>query len=294
MTSVVKLCAGVLLAAGACAQIHVVGQPAGSFAASQSTDIGDQINQAFAGCDSGCIVELDAGTYTIRTPIVMARPGLQLRGAGGRATTLVFNSEFAAAVEVRMAPFTIDSHVTVQGLSIDVQSRNSTAILTGDVTSATFRDLWITCNGNDNTSGIAITSRTGWFERNLFDSVDVKYCSTGLQLNVDPGNKYTSFGYNKFLQVGLNVGDRQTGVVIGPRVMLYHSILNLNVNMDSSRDNMFLWIAGTSHANSYQLVGEATGPTTGIFVANGGNWEDGVLTRGGLVSLDNMTNRGIR
>jgi hypothetical protein len=256
-------------------------------------DLGQQIDQSFSLCAGGCTVNLPPGTYRFSTPIVMNRPGLQLHGAGGQATHLIFEGTSGAAIDMRMNPFTIDTHDAIQGFSIELENDNTTAVLTGDITSATYRDLLITCDGRQNTRGISIYLLNGWFERNLFDSVDVKYCSYDLIMEVDPSDQANSLGYNKFLQVGLNVGDNETGVLIGSRAMLYHSILNLSVNMDTSANNRFMWIAGTSHANSYQIVGEAVSPTAGIVVASGGNWEDGSLSRGGLVYLDNMTNYAI-
>jgi hypothetical protein len=178
-------------------------------------------------------------------------------------------------------------------LSIELENPNTIALLTGDVTSATYRDLWIDCGSISNTHGIFIYLTNGWFERNLFDSVDIKYCANGLTFQLDQAAKYNSFGYNKFMQVGLNVGDNQTGIVIGQNAMLYHSLLNFNVNMDTSFQNAFMRVQGTSHANTYQIVGEAATSTVGISVERGGNWEDGQLNRGGVVYLDHVNNLGI-
>lgn len=275
----------------AAAQVHVAGFSGPRIGASANGDLGEQVNQAFAGCPSGCVVTLDAGTYSFSTPIVMSHPGLQLRGAGGRATQLVFTGTGGAGIDVRMNPFTIDTHDAIEGISIVLQNPNTTAILTGDITSATFRDLWIDCGHQSDTLGISIYLTNGWFERNLFESVDVKYCTSDLAMNVDPSAQYNSFGYNKFFQIGLNVGEGGTGVVIGSQVMLYHSLLNFNINIDDA-NGQFILVAGTSHMNTYQIVGEAAKPAIGIAVTGSGDWEEGLLTRGGVVYLDNMTNQG--
>jgi hypothetical protein len=288
-----KLIIGLLFAISAFAQAHISGGFAKRGPAPEE-DLGAQVNQAFSRCADGCIVELDPGTYSFSTPIVISRPGLQLRGSGGRATHLIYTGTSGAAIDLRMNPFTIDTHDAVEGLSIELQNDNTTAFLTGDITSAIYRDLWINCEGHSNTQGIAIYLLNGWFERNLFDSIDIKYCSTDLSMSVDPLDRFTSFGYNKFLQVGLNVGDGQTAVHIGPNVMLYYSILNFNVNMDTGNENRFMVVDGISHENMYQIVGEATGKTMGIVVGPSGNWEDGQLSRGGPVHLDNMTNHGVK
>lgn len=282
-----------LLSVAASAQVHVLGVEASLPSDATIQDLGDQINNAFSTCNDGCIVRVDAGTFRFSTPIVLNRPGLQLQGSGGRATKLIFSGTFGPAVDLRMNPFAIDTHTVVQGLSIELENPNTIALLTGDVTSATYRDLWIDCEGISNTHGIFIYLTNGWFERNLFDSVDIKYCANDLTFQLDQAAKSNSFGYNKFIQVGLNVGDNQTGITIGPNAMLYHSLLNFNVNMDTSFQNVFMRVLGTSHANTYQIVGEAATATVGISVEPGGNWEDGQLNRGGVVYLDHMNNLGI-
>jgi hypothetical protein len=289
-----KLWALCLLAVAGNAQVHVQGVEAAAAAGGISQDLGDQINNAFSTCSDGCIVRVDAGTYRFSTPIVLNRPGLQLQGSGGRATKLVFTGTFGPAIDLRMNPFAIDTHTLIQGLSVELENPNTTALLTGDVTSAIYRDLWIDCENVSNTHGIFIYLTNGWFERNLFDSVDIKYCTNDLTLQLDQAATSNSFGYNKFMQVGLNVGDNQTGIVIGTNTMLYHSLMNFNVNMDTSSQNAFMRVWGTSHANTYQIVGEAGAATVGISVEKGGNWEDGQLTRGGVVYLDHMNNLGIQ
>lgn len=268
------------------AQVHIQGVTSISPLESvPGTDIGDQVNTAIQRCPDGCRINIDAGDYVYSTRIVVHRIGLQIVGAGGRATRLHFKGH-GAGIEMRTDPFTIDSHNLLQGISIDVEEGN-TALLTGDLVGAAFRDLYIGCGGHPGTAGILVNLSRGWFERNLFESVDVKYCDQDIALQVEPGNEYTSFGYNKFLQVGLNLAAGEEGFIVGKRADVYHSILDINVNVDSGvvgDETEVFCIYGTVDSNSVQLVGESVNPTIGVHVYKGGKF-----TQNGQVSLLNMS-----
>jgi hypothetical protein len=271
---------------GLMAQVHIQGVTSISPLDSvPGTDIGAQVNTAIQQCPDGCRINIDAGDFTYFTSIVIHRIGLQIVGAGGRATRLHFKGN-GAAIEMRTDPFVIDSHNLLQGLSVDVEKGN-TALLTGDLVGAAFRDLYIGCGGQPGTIGILANLSRGWFERNLFESVDVKYCDQDIALKVEPANEYTSFSYNKFLQVGLNLAAGEEGFVVGRRAELYHSILDVNVNVDSGDmgdDTEVFCIYGTVDSNSMQLVGESVNPTIGVHV-----YEGGKFTQTGQLSLWNMS-----
>ena len=268
------------------AQVHIQGVASISPLASiPGQDVGAQVNAAIQLCPDGCKINIDAGDFVFSTPLVINRVGLQIMGAGGRATRLHFRGQ-GVGIEMRTNPFVIDSHNLLQGISIDVENGN-TALLTGDLVGATFRDLYIGCASQPGTVGILAQLSRGWFERNQFDSVDVKYCAQDIVLNVDPASEYTSFGYNKFLQVGLNLSSGEKGFVVGSRAVVYGSVIDINVNVDSGGMNdgteaFCIW--GVTHANTIQLVGESTNPIVGLHVYAGGDF-----TQDGQISLANMS-----
>lgn len=268
------------------AQVHVQGVSSISPLENiPGKDVGNQVNAAIQRCPDGCRINIDAGDFVYSTPIVIHRIGLQIVGAGGRATRLHFKGH-GAAIEMRTDPFAIDSHNLLQGISIDVERWN-TAVLTGDLVGAAFRDLYIGCGGQPGTVGILANLSRGWFERNLFESVDVKYCDQDIALEVEPNDAYTSFGYNKFLQVGLNLAGGEKGFVVGSRADLYHSIVDINANVDSGTmgdSTEVFCIYGTVDSNSMQLVGESVNPIVGVHVYAGGKF-----TQNGQLSLLNMS-----
>lgn len=258
-------------------------------AAAQTFDLESNIQTQLANCPSGCTINLPAGDFAYSGTIRLDRPGLRLVGQGGRATRLHFTGPpGSAAIDLRMRPFTIDSHGAIEGLAIELETPGTTAILTGDVTSAAFRDLLIQCNNQPESRGILAQLDQGWFERNLFQSVDVKYCSAGLEMSLAPGAQFNSFGYNKFLQFGLNLSPRQKGVVIGPGAMVYHSLLNWNVSIDdggTTDGTEFIHVEGTVQSNRYDICGESAKPSIGIHVAGAGVWK---TEPSSTIMLDNM------
>jgi hypothetical protein len=259
-------------------------------AAAPATELSTVVKPQLAECADGCTVRLPAGDLYASEPVVIDHPGVRLVGEGAKATRLHFTGPAgSAAIDLRMRPFTIDSHSAIQGLSIQLETPGTTAILTGDVTSATFRDLFIQCNHQPRSHGILARLEQGWFERNLFEEVDVKYCSAGLEMSMAPGARFSSFGYNKFMQFGLNLGAGQKGVVIGPGVMVYHSILNWNVNIDDGGLNdgtEFIHVEGTVQSNRYDISGESAKPSIGIRVLRSGVWKNEPAS---TIMLDNMT-----
>jgi hypothetical protein len=247
------------------------------------------IQSQLAACPNGCTIQLPAGDFTYSDTIVLNRPGLRLAGQGGRATRLHFTgAPGSAAIDFRMRPFTIDTHSAIEGVSIELETPGTTAILTGDVTSANFSDLYILCDKQPGSRGIFAQLEQGWFERNLFQAVDVKYCSAGLEMSLAPGAQFNSFGYNKFLQFGLNVASGEKGVVIGPGAMVYHSILNWNVNIDdggTTDGTEFIHVEGTVQSNRYDICGESAQPSIGVRVVGAGVWKNEPAS---TIMLDNM------
>jgi len=257
--------------------------------AAETPGLVSMVEDQLAHCSSGCTVQLPAGDFYYSDTIVLNRPGLRLAGQSAKATHLHFTGPAGtAAIDLRMRPFTIDSHDAIEGISIELESPGTTAILTGDVTSASFRDLFIQCNHQLQSYGIHAQLEQGWLERNLFEAVDVKYCSEDLDLSVAPNAPYSSFGYNKFVQFGMNIGQGEKGVVIGRRVMLYHSLLNWNVNIDdggTEDGTEFILVEGTVQSNRYDICGESAHQSIGLQVAPGGVWKTEPAS---TMMLDNM------
>ena len=86
----------------------------------------------------------------------------------------------------------------------------------------------------------------------------------------------------------MNIGKGEKGVVVGPGVMLYHSILNWNINIDDGGTNdgtEFIRVEGTVQSNRYDICGESAQQSVGIHVVPGGVWKNEPAS---TIMLDNM------
>jgi hypothetical protein len=102
-----------------------------------------------------------------------------------------------------------------------------------------------------------------WTERNLFENVSSMYnCSTGWKFKTPgksqcpPDNCLWSFGYNRFLDIRLNVSGNQTGFSFENNGNFYNSTLRATINKCStSRDTAtkVVHMQDTAQINSSEL-----------------------------------------
>jgi hypothetical protein len=113
-----------------------------------------------------------------------------------------------------------------------------------------------------------------WIERTLVSHVSIEYTSTAMQFKVN--GKNDSFGYNRFLDLGITLGPGQAGVDANGGV-LYNSTLTMTCNIDvhaTAVAGCLVIEPGANWSNNvYQITGE--GPSspqqTGIHVKAGGH-----------------------
>jgi hypothetical protein len=237
-------------------------------------DIGAQVNSAFQDCSYACQVIIPAGTYNSwTTSIVMAAPGQSLIGAGSANTILNYTGS-GVGILWQMNPFTITPAGKISGLTISGTASGTAGIHSGSITGAEFEDLEVTgftgggaaCIWLDNVNG-------GWTERTVMSRVQMGVgagCTKDLRLTVT-GTGTTSFGYNRWTNVALNVNGSQIGISSESALYFYHSQLALTCNA-ASTSSVCISITGGSDwdANVYDLVGEnQVSGGTAISVASG-------------------------
>lgn len=95
-----------------------------------------------------------------------------------------------------------------------------------------------------------------WTERNLFDNVSSMYnCPVGWRFKVST-SKYDSFGYNRFLDIRLNLHGNQTGFSFENNGNFYNSTLRATINKCSTpRDTAakVIHMQDTAQINSSEL-----------------------------------------
>lgn len=74
-----------------------------------------------------------------------------------------------------------------------------------------------------------------WTERNLFENVSTMYnCPIGFRFIVDSTDTYNSFGYNRFLDIRLDLYGSQTGFSFENNGNMYNSTIRATVNKCST------------------------------------------------------------
>jgi len=250
---------------------------------SAGSDIGAQINAAFAACRYNCVVAVPPGNYSYSTTIQMTKPSQSLIGAGSLLTILNYTGS-GDGIKWQMNPFTVDKVGTLQGLSVVGTSSAANCIHSGSVIGSTWEDVTVSgCTGTS-ANGIllenALIERTrAWTERTSMHNVHVGYTNqagipgntNGLVFSVNGGTH--SFGYND-LEVWFNVESNQIGVLVGASAQLYHSTINFKGNMDAAPAS-FLTVNGDLLQSTLSLFAEV----------NSGAYPDAIhVTSTGLVN----------
>jgi hypothetical protein len=235
-------------------------------------DIGAKVNAAIGTCAGQCEIRLPAGTFDLATTITVSSPGISIVGAGMSATILQYVGT-TQALSIKMAPTTPTPAGRFSGFTINGKPHASgIAIRLVDTIGAHFEDIEIYGFDQIGAIGLSIVNETKWNERNQFSHVSIQYSSTAVQFEV-AGSTSNSFGYNRFEDLAITVGDTQTGIhALGGT--FYNGTLTMTCNIDNPNNPVAGCIvleAGSNWNNNvYQITGEAKVATTGIHVKAGG------------------------
>lgn len=211
------------------------------------SDIGAQVNAAFAACNMNCKVQVLPGTYSFSTTILMNKPTQTLEGLGSKATVVLNYTGSGYAIEMQMDPFTSINAGMIANLTLTGTSSGLGGLLTGSVIGSVLRDIEIDGFPNGDCINIQNTSDSlgngGWYERNHWYGVETGNAHaanpSGCLYNVyvkPTANGTSSLGYNDW-QLQMNVANGQKGIYLdgsGTNVFWYNSRLLLTCNVTSS------------------------------------------------------------
>jgi hypothetical protein len=228
------------------------------------SDIGAQINAAFAACSFDCAVAIPPGNYSYATTIQMTRPSQSLVGAGSLLTVLNYTGS-GDGIKWQMNPFTIEKVGKLQGLSVVGTSSAANCIHSGSLQGSTWEDVTVSGCTGASANGILlenalIGSTRAWTERTSMHNVHIGFTNqagipgntNGLVFSVNGGTY--SFGYNDF-DVWFNVEPNQIGVLVGASAQLYHSTISFKGNMDTGPAS-FLTVNGELFQSTLSLFAE--------------------------------------
>jgi len=264
-------------------------------------DIGKQINEAIAalGVNGGTVV-VPAGTYKANTTVSIRSPNISLVGAGSNASQITYIGA-GDFVRVQM-PAWGDAHPPTQagrieGITIHGSPSGRSGVHLGDVIGAQLDDVVVSGFSGPGGAGIWFDNVTNFTERVQIVRVWADNNTKGIRFTNTGGTaSQISFGYERILDLRINVGPNQIGMSVEGGA-LYHSTITAVINVDRNLSGVAVSITGSGFRggpgtavadNLYDLTAECTqcgGLGKFLSIAAGT-----VFTGSGIVDAYSMTN----
>ncbi|HYH48872.1 MAG TPA: hypothetical protein VEG38_04920 [Acidimicrobiia bacterium] len=174
-----------------------------------------------------------------------------------------------APINIRPSPITVVQGPKFGGFTVqgDPSLPTGTAgIKTGDIIGAEWDDIVIQGFAGLGSTGLWIDNINLFTERNVFGRVWLNNNKESLRLSHTGGDEQptNSFGYNRFLDLRINVWDGQTAIVAEDDINLYSSILNLVCNVDGAGTVYDIRDSASFNGVVFGSGAEQTGGTGGI------------------------------
>ena len=266
------------------------------------SDIGAKINSAITSLgQNGGIVVVPAGVYpNVTTTVLVNTFNISIMGSGSAATQINYtgNGDF---IRVQM-PVLCSTCVPPQagkisGILIDGTASGRSGLHIGDVIGAELDDVVVEGFTGSAAAGVWFDNVTAFTERALITRVWSNHNTKGVRFTNSGGtSSQISFGYERILDLRVNVGPYQTGISIESG-NLYHSVINAVINVDRNQSGTAVAISGLGYTggvgtqvddNLYDLVAECTQcGGTAVFLSIGAGTS---LTGTGIVDAYSMTN----
>lgn len=212
----------------------------------------------------GGTVVLPAGSLTWDSTVTVDDHRVALVGAGSSATSITGPSG-STALRVKPTPFTVEQAQRIGGFSI-VGSGAGAGLHVGDIVGCAIDDVNV--SGYTSGTGVWFENSTHWTERTIVTRLAVSDCQVGVRWSMSGGGR-RSFGFSRLLDVRLNVGDSQTGMLFEDDSLFYSGYLGAICNLEG--DGKILHVTDTACLSgvTFDLAGEQavdTGPGQGIVV----------------------------
>jgi len=232
------------------------------------TDLGTTINASIdllptiGGYKAG-VITIPAGSYTQSTTIHVNSPRISIIGAGSGAVEITCTTN-APCWDIRLNPFVTEPKVGGQigGFTLIGQYGKPDAVgmHMGDITNTLLQDVLIKGFTGPNAVGLWWDNVNGWTERVNVQRVNLDGNTTNYKFtNSGGGDGTSSFCYNQWLDLRINVGPGQKGIdfqggdLCGSTIMLVINGIGSN--------KTYINITGVSqwHDNLYDIKVEDDG-----------------------------------
>lgn len=233
-----------------------------------------------AHSDGGVVVIPPRLDYTTPGLSEIYKPTVSVIAPGGSASTLIKHTGNGACLPVRTNPVTVQQAGQFGGFTIDGTDADpgSVGVHTGDIIGAHWNDLVVRNYTAAGSTGMWFENRDLFTERNLLTRVWLDNNNTSLRLSHSAGggpNGGNSFGYNRFLDLRINVNSGQTAFVTEDDVVVYSGVLVLVCNVDgtgtvfdirdTSQLNGIVFAVGAEQTGGSGGVGRKVSPTAFVF-----------------------------
>lgn len=247
-----------------------------------ATDSAGAFDKAFAVAvqrGTGVRVNVPCGTYLLNHAPVVSLPTISVIGENESCVQFTGGTQ-ASIFQIQMVPFTTTYAGEFANFTVNCNANQTQGILSGQIVGAFFHDIDVSSCVTAGSAGFNLHNigapGTTWTERNIFLHVSAGAKGSarnarGFLLGTDVSG--TSFGYNRFIDIGLNVSTGQIGFDLQGG-FFYNSIIYATCNTDNGRAGTVGAICFNSNGNwsnnKVELFGEVTstsGPGTGTSYA---------------------------
>ena len=229
--------------------------------------IGAKINAAINSLGkSGGTVVIPAGTYAdVKTTVKVSSPNISIVGAGSAAVQINYTGS-GDFIRVDMDPFVLTQAGKIAGFTVNGTHSGISGIHVADTIGAQLDDVVVNNFNGLSGTGIWLDNIIKFTERIQLTRVQAGYNTKGVRFTNSNGNSYNlSFGYERILDLRVNVGANQIGIAVDGG-NIFHSVVNAVVNVDdTSGIAVAIWgltctgcHGSAVEDNLYTLTGECT------------------------------------
>jgi hypothetical protein len=230
-------------------------------------DLGAAINAQIAslptigGYKAGTVV-IPPGDYFQSTPVIVNSPRLSVVGAGSGAVRITCTMN-VPCWEIRLNPFVTEPQVggLISGFTLIGQSTNTNAagIHMGDITNMRLEDILIQGFTGPNAVGLWWDNINGWTERINVQRVNLNGNTTNYRFTNSGGPATTSFCYNQWLDLRMDVGQNQKGIDFQAGDLCGSTMMVVMNGAGSSKTYINITGPSSWHDNLYDIKTEDDG-----------------------------------
>lgn len=237
----------------------------------------------------GGVMYLRAGSFAYGSDLIWNSNVVSVIGAGSGVTTLLPTT--TAKIKIKPATPTVIQGAKFGGFTVKGNATtNACGVYTGDIIGAEWDDLVVTDFTGTNGKGMWFDNHDLFTERNVFRRVWLNNNTISLHLGHTAAgggpDGSNSFGYNRWLDLKINVDAGQTGFKTTDDAIVYSSSLAMVCNVanagtvfdigDTSQLNRVMFDVGSEQTSGTGGVGRKVASTAFVYGYGHCSFENGL------------------